>query len=143
MNLTKDFLFTYVEPASAAAQTALDSDAVDMANFDAVLFVATIASIAITGVVTVQAQGRNETTDAWADLTGATVTRTAVGAETNITMALEIIRPRQRYVRVTVTRATANAALSSIVAMQKAKGRVPLAQGANVYTNVVLSPAAA
>lgn len=143
MNFTTDNTLTLVEGAAAGAQTLLESDAVDMASHDAVTFLASLASIASTGVVTLQAQGRNDPGDAWANLNGASLVRTASGTETNVTMALEVVRPRQRYVRVTVARGTANAALNSIIAIRKAVGPVPVAQGAGVYTAAVLSPAAA
>ncbi len=60
----------------------------------------------------------------------------------NNILAVEIARPIKRYVRVTLTRATANAAVDGIVAVQSNPAEAPVTQDASVLaTDFALSPA--
>lgn len=121
-----DWKLTLVEAATASGSTDITSDSVDMAGFDAVLFFTTFGAItaeATTGIK-VQQSSDNGGSDGFADLagTGIVVADDADGQ----TFGIEIIRPRERYLRCVVTRADEASAVGPIYALQYAGSRGPV-----------------
>jgi hypothetical protein len=150
MNLTKCCKFTRLTTdgtnySNAAGTTdTLEGTVVDMANFEAVTFLVSVGAITTTGTVacTVQ-QGTDATVTDAADLSGPTHTFSAA-ADSNKTVAIEVNQPRERYLRLKIVRATANAVIDSVVAIQTGPRVMPPAVGAQMETSVFsLSPAEA
>lgn len=121
-----DWKLTLVEAATASGTTDITSDAVDMAGFDAVLFFTTFGTITAeaTTAIKIQQSSDNGVADAYADLagTGISVADDADGQ----TFGIEIIRPRERYLRCVVTRADEAAVVGPIYALQYAGSRGPV-----------------
>ena len=143
MNFLTNSKLTRVEPAAAAAQTTLTSDVIDMQSFDGVVFIAFLGDVLDTAVLTLQAQQGDQSDGSDAtNLAGvlATFTADATSADNNM-LAVEIARPTKRFLRVTLTRATANAAVDGIVAVQSNPAEAPVTQDASVLaTDFALSP---
>ena len=143
MNFLANDKLTRVEPAAAAAQTLLTSDVVDMAGFDSLTFIAFLGDVLDTAVLTLQAQQGDQSDGSDAtNLAGvlATFTADATSADNNM-LALEVARPTKRFLRVTLTRATANAAVDGIIAVQSNPAEAPVVQDASVLaTKFALSP---
>ena len=114
-----------------------------MKGFDAVTFIALLGDVLDTAVLTLQAQQGDQSDGSDAtNLAGvlATFTADATSADNNM-LAVEIARPTKRYVRVTLARATANAAVDGIVAVQSSPAEAPVVQDASVLaTDFALSP---
>lgn len=122
----EDFNLTLVEAATAAGQTAIDSAGVDMAGYTAVTFFFTVGAITAGAVTSVKAaqSDDNGVTDSWGDLTGTSIT--IADDDDGQTFGLQIIRPLKRYVRVTISRATQNAVVGEIYALQTGAGVKPI-----------------
>lgn len=132
MNLSKNYKITRVENAAAAGQTAVDSDSVDMANFEGVEFEVLMGSITTGGVQSAKLQQSEDDGDAdgWSDIEG--TSQTIADDDDNQVFVLEVRRPTKRYVRCTVSRATQNSVVDGIVA-RRYGGRVkPATNGATI-----------
>lgn len=111
--------------STAGTTDTLTSNSLDMLGWDGVLFIQCIGAITATGTVAMKVQSSTDdaVADAYADVTGATVA--IVAADANTEVALNIYRPKERYLKVLNTRATANAALDSLVAILYKGNQVP------------------
>ena len=117
-NLSKQAKLTRVSNAEAAAQTDIESDSVDMTGFDSICFVVAFGAIDGSAVTSVNAEMSDDdaSADAFAEMlaTGITV----ADDDDNQLVMLDVHQPLERYVRCVVERATQNAVVDSIVALQ-------------------------
>jgi hypothetical protein len=117
-----------------------------MEGFEGVIFVAKLGDVTINAVATLTVQQNivnsasgmaKVTTDAVAH------TATASDADDKI-MAIEIKNPRERYLRAQLQRATANIAVSGIIAIKYSPKKLPITQNADVIDSAfALNPAEA
>jgi hypothetical protein len=118
-NLSKNVKVIQVLGYFAAGQTTRDSDIVDMAGYDGVMFVLGIgASSVATGVATLTAQSNslNQTTG-MAAISGSAAAGTIPATPAKATIIVDVYRPQQEFVRGEVTIATANVELLGMVAI--------------------------
>ena len=114
-NLSANVKITKVKAATAAGTTDINSDGVDMQDFEGVMFIVTFGTITASAVTSIQADQStdNSSFDALKD------TKVVVAADDdNQTFFLDIYRPLERYLRLTVDRATQNAVVGEIYAIQ-------------------------
>jgi hypothetical protein len=114
----EDMKLVRVKAASGAAQTAVDSDVVDMAGYDAVLFFTTFGAITAGGAQSIKVQQSADSggdPDTFADLLGTGVTVAA--DDDGQTFGVQIIHPRERYLRLVVSRATQDSVVGEIYAL--------------------------
>lgn len=131
-NLLRNVEVVRVANASAAAQTAVEGAAVDMAGQVGVTFVASFGTVTTASVLTLKAQYSDNGSTNWTDIVG-TATHTASGTDANNKMlALDIVRPEKRYVRAVVTRTAANAAVDGVTAVVYGPYWQPVDQGDTV-----------
>lgn len=147
MNLINNTAIERVSGAAAAAQTAINSSLVDMKGYDTVTFLVSVNDMADTAAITATAQGGAlaDGSDA-ANLADAVATYTATSGTSGDAKLLivEVIRPRTRYVRLRITRGTADSSLDCVLALKSKPVSAPVAQGAGVLASAsALSPAAA
>jgi len=135
-NLLPNTKLTRVASATAAGQTEIDGTALDMEGFASVAFIASLPSVANTGVVRLTVQGRNTSSEGWTDLVS--VTHTSTGAETNRLLAVECPAPMKKSVRCALFRTVANSAIDCIVALQGRATYLPVTQPAGVDTSTAL-----
>ena len=106
----------------AAGTTAIKGAAIDMSDYETVLFVVPFGTITAGAVTSIKAQQSVDTTDGnFTDLQGTSVTVADTNDDT--TFYLEVSKPIKRYVRLYVSRGTQNAVVGNIIAIQ-AEGRV-------------------
>lgn len=129
MNLSAEVKITKIKAGQASATTEVLSDVIDMANYDGVLILGTIAT-ANAGNYLKAKQGKDAALSDAADLTGSKVIATANGE----TVWLDIYRPLERYLQVSVTRTVATAT-GDLFAIQYAGRNKPIT---NVVTDVLL-----
>ena len=117
MFLSDEVKITKVAPATVAGVTTIDSSPVDMAGYDGVLFVSTVGAITAGGVQSMKAQQDTAVgMGAAADLAGSGLT--VADDDDNQSFWLDIKRPRERFVRCRVLRATQSSAWGEIYALQ-------------------------
>lgn len=103
--------------AVAAGTSAQTSSAIDTAGFDAVKIYTLFGAI-VSGAVTsvkVQQSSDDASADAYADLTGTSIA--VADDDDNQVVVHDIVQPRERYLKVVVSRATQNATIDGIVAV--------------------------
>lgn len=115
---------------AAASNTDDNSTAIDTAGFDGVLFVCPITDCADTGVASMIAEQETTSGGTFAALAGATATATSAADDDLNTKLLivDVYRPRERYVRVNRTSATANIAFGAVVAILYKGHKMPITQ---------------
>lgn len=131
---------TITVTAGAAGMTTINGTAVDMANHEGALFVVQFGAIAAGAVTSIKVQQSDDdgATDTYDDLAGSNQAVAVADAEK--VFYVDIFRPRKRYVRIVVSRATANATCSAIVAKYGAR-KYPTSQGTGVTGETHVSPA--
>lgn len=135
--------------APIAAGSAIDSnsDIIDMAGYEGVVFVATVTDSVNTGVATLKVEQNDANSDSgMAALAGASVAATS-GADDDLNnklLMVDVYRPRERYVQAVRTSATANIAFGSLIAILYGAKKLPIAADSSVLASAsVSSPAEA
>lgn len=132
-------------PVANASNTDSNSDRIDMAGYEGVIFIATVTDSAATGVATLKVEQNTSDSDSgMAALAGATAAKTcAINDDINdANLIVEVYRPRERYVQAVRTSATANIAFGSVIAVLYGKRKMPVTEHATVLTSAsVTSPA--
>src|SRR3990167_11076125 len=103
MNLSKDVKITMVKDAAVSAGTALNSDSVDMAGFEGVMFIGQIDTANAANFANA-AQSSNDSS--FDDLAGTKV----VPGDNHDSFLIDIYKPGDRYVRCEIDRGGANTA---------------------------------
>jgi len=123
--------------ATVAGTTAVNGiAAIDMQGFDGVEFIALIGTLTAGQVTSLKAQGSADGSTNWTDLTGA-VTANMADGDSNKILRLEVFRPTTfpRYLRAVVNRATQNAVVDGVIAVQYSCKKLPVTQDATVSQN--------
>jgi hypothetical protein len=108
-----------------------DSTAVDMSGYEGVLFLASFGALTASQVTSMKAAQGLTSGGSFADLLDTKVGPLADG-DGNKVLSLDIYRPRERFVRVTITRATANAVIDGVVAILYGPKKAKPAKDASV-----------
>lgn len=116
-NLAKNCKIQRVKVAQAAGTSDITSDAVDMQGFEACMFIVEFGAIVSGAVTSVKAQqsSDNGSSDTYADLTGTSVT--VADTDDNKVAYLDVVRPKERYLKCIVDRGTQNATVDSMLAI--------------------------
>jgi len=143
MNLSKDVKVTRVENAVAAGLADENGASVDMQNFESVMFVAMLGALTANQVTTLKAQQSSDdgSSDAFADIEGSQGAAMADDDDDQC-LILDVVRPRERYVRPVLERATANAVIDGIIAIQYGPLKKPTTHDSGTVsdTNTIVSP---
>lgn len=102
--------------AVAGTSTITPSAGIDMQGFNSCKFDVLLGAITSTGVPSIKVQQSDDDgdTDAYSDLAGTAFS--AADTDSNKIISVEIVRPAKRYLKLILTRATANTVLDGIVA---------------------------
>jgi hypothetical protein len=134
-----------VEAAASAAQTALDSDVLDMSAWDSATFIALLGDVSDGSVLTLTLfhGDSSDGSDAVATTLAATFTAGASNADSKA-LAISVRWPLKRYIRARLTRGTANAIVGGIIAIQHEPKYAPVTQDASILDHdFAVSPASA
>ena len=138
MNLSKDVKITVVSPAATAATSAIDSSILDMQGYEGVMFIALTGDVTSTCDLTLTVKGNtaNHLTVP-TPITQKATTLFAAGAADADSKALvvDLYKPALRYVFANLTRATANAVIGGIIAIQYQAGNKPTTNDASVIAS--------
>jgi hypothetical protein len=131
---------TRVINTTAAGTTAVNGSVIDMQGFENVSFTALFGAITSTAVTGIKAQQGNASDGSdMADLTGTAIAIADTGS--NKALAIDVIKPEKRYVRLVVTRGTANAVIDGAIAMQYGARVEPVTNDTTIAdAKLVISP---
>lgn len=126
---------TRVVNATAAGTSAINGSAIDMQDFETVVFECLMGTLTAGQVTSLKAQGSTDNggSDPYADIAGM-VTSNALDADSNKLLLLEVNRPQKRYIRCVVNRATQNAVIDGVVAIQFGPKKAPVTQDATTVS---------
>lgn len=118
--------------AVAAGTSAQNSSSVDMSDADAVKFTALFGTLTSTAVTSIKAQqsSDNGSADDFTDIEGSSVS--IPDTDSNKAAILEIVRPTKQYVRLVISRGTANAVIDGVIAEKFHTRKSPTTQDATV-----------
>ena len=140
MNLSKDVKITVVAAAATAATTAVTSSVLDMQGYDGVMFIALLGDVTDTSVLTLTAKGNTaNSTSSPTPVTQKATDAFTAGASTADSKAIvvDVYDPALRYVFAELTRATANAVVGGIIAIQYGAESRPTTQDASVIASAI------
>lgn len=144
MNLSKDVKVTRLSNAVGAGTSDVNGGSVDMQNWESVMFIAHLGALTGGQVTRMKAQQSSDdaSSDAFADLAG-TQTDAMADDDGNQIINLDIVKPRERYVRPVLVRGTQNAVIDAITAIQYGPLKKPTTHDATTVqtTKLVVSPA--
>ena len=99
----------------AAGTSDQNSSSVDMSGFESVTFLVSFGTITSSAATSIKAsQSADDVT--FNDLAGTAIS--VADTDDNQIVAVEVIKPTDRYVRCTVSRGTANAVIDGVIALQ-------------------------
>lgn len=128
--------------AVAGTSTITPSAGIDMQGFNACAFLVLLGTVTATGVPSVKVQQSSDdgATDGYSDLEGSAFAVT--DADDDEIIAVEILRPTKRYLKLILLRTTANCVLDGILALLSGAQSVPVTQPETINGNEVhVSPA--
>lgn len=139
MQLTKnDKISLVVTPTEGAAATSdINGASVDMQGFEGVTFICTMGAITSTAVTSIKAQQSTDDS-AFSDLEG--TAQTIADDDDDKVFYIDVYKPQKRYVRPVIDRATANAVVASVVAVQYGARKAPVTHGPGVSGEAHVSP---
>lgn len=111
--------------AVAAGQTTQTSSAIDTAGYDGVKIYSLFGAITAGAVTSVKVQQSSDdaVADAYADLAGSSIS--VADDDDNQVVVHDIYRPRERYLKAVISRATQNAVIDGIVAVLYCAAKAP------------------
>jgi hypothetical protein len=136
-----------INAAVSAGTNDTDSDILDMAGFDGVMFVVPVTDSVATGTLTLtMEQSATNSAGTMAATVATTTVTCAVNDDINDTFAvLDVVRPSLQYVRLNFVTATANIATGNVIAVKyRARDEATTQPSADVSGSAVfVNPAAA
>jgi hypothetical protein len=125
--------------AGAAGTSAINATSVDMANFEQVTFIVPVGAIVSGAATSIKAQGSSDNSS-FSDIEG--TSQTIADTDDDKTFYVNLVKPRHRYNRLVVSRATQNATIGGIIAIQSNPKSLPVSHGTSVSGESHISPAA-
>jgi hypothetical protein len=125
--------------AGAAGTTAVNGATVDLSGVEEVMVIVPFGAI-VSGAVTSIRWQEGSTTSPTTDVAGTNMT--VLDTEDDTVKVLRILKPRSRYGRVVVSRATQNATVGAIMYVLSGLRTLPSVDGAGVASELHVSPAA-
>jgi hypothetical protein len=126
--------------AGVAATTDIEGAILDMANFEMAVAIVTFGTITGSAVTHIQWEhGDDPALSDAANVAGSKVT--IADDDDEKTFVIELRKPRKRYARLLVDRATQNAVVASATYLQLSPRNVPVTHGTGVAAARLVSPA--
>ncbi len=125
----------------ASGTTTITSSAVDTMGFANCTFLVPLGPIVGTAVTSIKVQQSSDdaATDTYDDLTGSG--QTIADTDDDGLKYVDIYRPQKRYLKLVVTRGTANATIGGVIAILSNPRKHPVTHGALVVGEQWLGPA--
>jgi len=139
----KECKVVIVENSVAASQATTVGEIVDTAGFDAACFIYKLGTVTDGAAVTLKIyQGTDATVSDVAELSGASASIATTATDSEQFLIVDVIKPRERYLRPTIVTATQNVEIDSAICILYNPDVAPVTQPATIDVNtVVVSPA--
>lgn len=125
--------------AGAAAQTAINGAAVDLSGVEEIMVLIPVGTV-VSGAVTSAKWQEGTTSSPTTDVAGTSIT--IADTDDNTTKIMRIVKPRNRYGRVVITRGTQDATFGAILYVMTGNRTLPPTDGATTAGETHVSPAA-
>jgi len=135
MNLSKNVKITKVSALAASAGSAVNSDEVDMAGFDGVVFIGRIETADVANFA--NAAQSSVSGGTFLDLLGTAI----ITGDDADSFLIDVYKPTDRYVRCEVDRGGANTIAGDIYAIQYGAHKKPTSHGTTIDAETHVSPA--
>lgn len=138
MNLLKNCKITVVEAAATAGTSTLTTDVLDMTGFEGVMWIALLGDVTSGSVLTLTAKGNsaNSTSSPTPVTQKASDAFTAGASDADSkVIVVDVYRPTLRYQFAELSRATQNAVVGGIIAIQYEPNFKPTTQDASVIAS--------
>jgi hypothetical protein len=141
----KECKIVKVMDSQAAGVTDPASDIVDTAGFEGCAFVCKLGAVVDAGAVTLKVQQNvDNSATGMADLSGASAAIAETSSDGEQSLAVEVNRPKERYLRAVVVRDTQNSEVDAMYAVLYNPCNIPVTQPATIDASAyVVSPAEA
>lgn len=123
------------QAAAGLTETTNNSASIDCADAENVLFLVELGAISTGGLCTCKVQ-QSDDNSTFSDVAGTSVVNSGDSAADKI-LAIEVLNPQARYLRVVTTRSTANVEIDSIIAIKHGAKKVPVSQSSDVDASEV------
>lgn len=142
-SLLKECKILTVENSVAAGQATTVGEIVDTAGFGAACFIYKLGAVVDGAAVTLKIyQGTNATVTDVAEMSGASAAIAATSTDGEQYLIVDVIAPRERYLRPTIVTATQNVEIDSAICILYNPTVIPVTQPATVDVGtLVVSPA--
>jgi hypothetical protein len=124
--------------AGAAGTTAVNGATVDLSGVEEVMVIVPFGTITAGAVTSIRWQ-EGSTTSPTTDVAGTSIT--VLDTEDDTTKVLRIVKPRSRYGRVVISRATQNAVVGAALYILTGRREQPTTDGAGILGELHISPA--
>lgn len=128
--LPKSAQFIVSSTGAAAGTSAVNFSSADTSGYDGMTFVAVLGTLTATQVTSLKAQWSDDNST-WTDVTAA-VTAAAGDGDSGKLLILSVFKPRHRYYRGVLNRATANAVLTAGLTVLHLANFQPIVQDPSV-----------
>lgn len=137
MNLTKQGRFTRVIDRTAAGTSDVESSIIDTKGFKSITFIVGFGTIVADAATSVKIQtGHDDALSDAADLEGTSIS--IADDDDNGIVAIEVVEPQERYVRVVVDRGIQNAEVDFGLAIQTGPDFVPVTHDSSTVIDAEL-----
>ena len=143
MSFLKECKIVPVENSVAAGQATTVGEIVDTAGFQCACFVYKLGAVVDGAAVTLKIyQGSDASVSDVAELSGASAAIATASSDSEQELVVDVIRPRERYLRPTIVTATQNVEIDCGVCILYNPDTIPVTQPATVDASaLVVSPA--
>lgn len=144
-SILKECKIVTVENSVAAGQATTVGEIVDTAGYGAACFVYKLGAVTDGAAVTLKIyQGTNATVTDVAEMSGASAAIATTDTDSDQYLIVDVIEPRERYLRPTIVTATQNVEIDSAICILYNPTVIPVTQPATVDVGtLVVSPAEA
>jgi len=143
MSLLKECKIVTVENSVSSGKAATVGEIVDTAGFQCACFIYKLGAVTDGGAVTLKIyQGTDATVSDVAELSGASAAIATASTDSEQMLVVDVIKPRERYLRPTLTTATENSEIDWGVCILYNPDVIPVTQPATIDDDtLVVSPA--
>lgn len=144
-SLLKNCKIVKIEDSVAAGQAATVSDVVDTAGYEGACFIYKLGAVTDGAAVTLAiSQNTANSTSGGAALSGASAAIAETSSDSEQTLIVDVVRPRERYLYATLTTATQNAGIDSGFCILYGPRTAPVSQPDTIdASTLAVSPAEA
>jgi len=145
MSLLKECKIVPVENSVAAGRATTVGEIVDTAGFQCACFIYKLGTVTNGAAVTLKIyQGTDSTVSDVAELSGASAAIASTSSDSEQELVIDVIKPRERYLRPTIVTATQNVEIDWGVCILYNPDVIPVTQPTTVdASTLVVSPAEA